>query len=375
MRLEAVTPHHAFAAASLAIAGAGVLERPTGGTAALVAVAVPVAIAGVLVATGRRFSALEPTGYQVWVAAIVLAGGGTYGAGFVAFIEWVQGTPLLDAWYVIAMGGSGGVALATGITHYYVSYEQRLGEADAESARAARLQKQVSVLNRVLQHNIRNELTIIVGWLGRVDADDPERSERAAEIATEHLDKLLDLSETSATIQSVIDSGTTTAVDLAASADTAIDTVETTSPTLSVESDLPASAPVRAHPRVERAILETLENVAEHNDPSTVVARVSVRKLARSDGDGTGMDGGYAVAVSDDGDGIPDIEVNALDASEETALGHGQGLGLFFVKTIVDISDGEFTVRTNDDGGTTVTMLFPPAGVPEATDTATPVDT
>lgn len=367
VRAEAVVPHYAFVAASLAVGGAGVVFPPASGVSAAVAVAVPVALAGVLAATGRRFAALAPGREQGVVATVVLAGGGAYGAGFVAFIEWVQGTPLLDSWYVVAMGGSGGVALATGITHYYVSYEQRLRMADAESARAARLQKQVSVLNRVLQHNIRNELTIIVGWLERIDADDPARAEEAVAVAREHLENLLDLSETSATIQSVLDSRGTTTVDLAASATAAIDAVRAERPALSVTADLPASAPVRAHPRVERAIVEALENVADHNDPATVDAHVSVSPVRSHAPDGPSADvgadatTGYAIAVADDGDGIPDIEVDALDASEETALGHGEGLGLFFVKTIVDVSDGEFEVSTNDDGGTTVTMRFPPA--------------
>ncbi|MEZ3116345.1 histidine kinase N-terminal 7TM domain-containing protein [Halobaculum sp. MBLA0147] len=67
-------------------------------------------------------------------------------------------------------------------------------------------------------------------------------------------------------------------------------------------------------------------------------------------------DGEVVVSVADDGPGIPDHELSPLAAGRETALDHGSGLGLWLVRWSADALGAELDVDTTD--GTTVTLRF-----------------
>lgn len=62
--------------------------------------------------------------------------------------------------------------------------------------------------------------------------------------------------------------------------------------------------------------------------------------------------------VEDDGPGIPDLETQPIDRSEETSLEHANGTGLWLVKWIVDASDGALSFERTA-GGTRVVIEFP----------------
>ena len=76
-------------------------------------------------------------------------------------------------------------------------------------------------------------------------------------------------------------------------------------------------------------------------------------------------DGRITIEVEDDGPGVPAHELDVLDATEETALEHGSGLGLWIVKWGVASLGGtvEFDVS---DAGTTARVTLPAASVDDA---------
>jgi signal transduction histidine kinase len=67
-----------------------------------------------------------------------------------------------------------------------------------------------------------------------------------------------------------------------------------------------------------------------------------------------------AIAIADDGPGLPDIERAVIATGEETPLVHGKGLGLWLVYWIVESLDGDLRVR-DTDRGSCVEMRFLPA--------------
>jgi signal transduction histidine kinase len=70
--------------------------------------------------------------------------------------------------------------------------------------------------------------------------------------------------------------------------------------------------------------------------------------------------------VSDTGKGIePEFQSRAFDRfqSQPAAGGHrGPGLGLAIVKSFVELHDGQVTLRSHVNKGTTVICRFPAAG-------------
>jgi signal transduction histidine kinase len=92
------------------------------------------------------------------------------------------------------------------------------------------------------------------------------------------------------------------------------------------------------------ALRSAIENAAEHAHDSVTV---TVDELAD----------GYEIVVADDGPGIPESELDSLDAESETRLQHGTGLGLWQLKWSAMKLNGGLSFDTTD--GTTVRLTVP----------------
>jgi signal transduction histidine kinase len=88
--------------------------------------------------------------------------------------------------------------------------------------------------------------------------------------------------------------------------------------------------PVEAVPKLDIAIENLVENAVEHNDATRPRVSVEVTNGDRP-----------TLVVSDNGPGIPEQEIAALEGERETSLEHGSGIGLWLVKWIVDRSNAE----------------------------------
>jgi signal transduction histidine kinase len=141
-------------------------------------------------------------------------------------------------------------------------------------------------------------------------------------------------------------------VDLVPEVEGAIEGFRTRFPDVTFETDLPASAPVRAHDAIRICIEELIENAVVHNDSESPTVSVSV----------TVEDGTVEVAVGDDGPGIPATERTTIDGELESALDHASGLGLWLVSWIVTSSGGEVSCGPNDPRGTVVSVRLRSAG-------------
>ncbi len=203
----------------------------------------------------------------------------------------------------------------------------------------------ISVINRVLRHNMRNKMGIITGYAemleGRLSGDDAEKATQIRDTA----DQLPDLTESAQRIEENRDlSPELEPVTLEPLLEDTVSELRMEYPEASITIDVPDTAVANTHERLETALWEVLENAAKHGgDPSVVEIDVTVTETR------------VAIAVSDNGSGIPEIERNALQSNVETKLVHGEGLGLWLVHWIVTSLDGELET-TLGAAGTTVTI-------------------
>ena len=212
-------------------------------------------------------------------------------------------------------------------------------------------QRRLSVLDRVLRHNLRNQMNVVLGYATELTThDDPEVATLGAAIEDNATD-LMELSESAREFGSVI-SGTAARpapVDVADLVETAVADARRQHPDADVAADLPETAPALANEPFALAVDELLENAVIHNDsdPPTVEVSVAVD------------DDAVTVRVADDGPGIDDIAQRALLSGSESPLEHAQGLGLWLVRWTVDAVGGEFDVADGDPRGTVVTVRLP----------------
>jgi len=213
-------------------------------------------------------------------------------------------------------------------------------------------QQQLEVLNRVLRHNLRNDLDAIRGFaetLGDADAADIDTTtipDRIHSLSRE-------LSEMGATVER--------AERLRTRETLARDPTDVDGLLESLAAEVRRNHPdctvsvstADTYLRTDETVLETVlrevvENAIEHNDgdPSVTVT-VSATEDDRE---------WIELTVLDDGPGIPEDEREVLAEGEETALHHGSGLGLWLTNWIVGKFGGELSFDDYHTSGGTVTL-------------------
>jgi two-component system aerobic respiration control sensor histidine kinase ArcB len=215
---------------------------------------------------------------------------------------------------------------------------------------SARRQREglISVINRVLRHNVRNEMTVIRGWtevLAEELEGDPAEKVTAIRGAAM---RLLDLTESAQKLEQNRDvSPKLEPTDLVPLVERTVVECEMRYPAASITVDAPERAIAETLPRIEVALFELVDNAAKYGgDGATVEIKVCV------------TDRQVTCRVSDDGPGLPPAERGVLESGTETQLAHGQGLGLWLSYWIVTTLDGEIEV-TEGEQGTTVEIRLP----------------
>lgn len=95
------------------------------------------------------------------------------------------------------------------------------------------------------------------------------------------------------------------------------------------------------HPQFTFALEEVVENAITHTaspDPPDVFVSTTV------------SDSRVSLVIADNGPGIPDAEIDALDAGEETSLRRSSGIGRWIVKPIVSRLAGQLEIYSGPDG-------------------------
>ncbi|PSQ44105.1 hypothetical protein BRD17_04910 [Halobacteriales archaeon SW_7_68_16] len=222
--------------------------------------------------------------------------------------------------------------------------------------------QRLAVLHRVLRHNLRNDLGVVRGLSDTIRADaDGQIAERAGDIG-ERVDEIVATAEKAQRIYEGVEGahdGRYVSVAVEPVVERWRDRI-TSDHGVTVTTDLePATVLVDATGDLDTALGNVVENAAVHggDDPA-------VRVRVRTDGAET------TITVHDDGPGIPEMELSALEDGE-SALEHGSGVGLWLVQWIVDNASGSIDL-THDDG-TTVELTFP-AGDPVSTGDGEPTE-
>jgi PAS domain S-box-containing protein len=222
---------------------------------------------------------------------------------------------------------------------------------------ARREQRQrLSVLNRVLRHNVRNDVNVVRGYVEELSDRLPDDTDTDShlDIVRERLDDIIELSDTARRIERVADTdrSDTIRIDVSDLLCDRIGRLERAYPACEVRATLPDDVPVRGHELLPHALDNVLENAVEHNDSDD--PRVTIDLISPPCGDR------IVVQIADNGPGLPPVEQRVLQTDEETQLTHSDGLGLWLANWIVRGSGGRIDVDTSTQG-TSVLLELPAA--------------
>jgi signal transduction histidine kinase len=193
--------------------------------------------------------------------------------------------------------------------------------------------ERLAVLNRVLRHNLRNQLDVANAHIEAIDHD------RADSLA-ETMDRIAVTSDRARTIDRLLsETREPVSVDVA---ELLRDTVATHDRSIAV--DTPDSLCLTVdRAALEAAVRSAVDNAVTHATDVTVAASPTRD--------------GCELRIVDDGPGIPASELSALEAGTEEPLRHGSGLGLWQLTWATRTLGGDVSFDTSD--GTTVTITVP----------------
>ena len=215
--------------------------------------------------------------------------------------------------------------------------------------------QQLSVLNRVLRHNLRNEITVVNGYAETLERslEDPELRQQAATISRAG-NRLLTIGEKIREFDRIQDEVRyPEPVDL----DTMVSAVRKQlrqrfpNATIETEIEVPGGE-IHTQPAVLKlALVNLIENALKHTEATEPTVRVYA--------EAGGPEGEKAaIGVVDTNPEVPTEEIAVLDTASETPLQHGQGIGLWIVNWCVTELNGDLDHRY--DGGNRFVITLPP---------------
>lgn len=193
----------------------------------------------------------------------------------------------------------------------------------------------LSLLNKILRHDILNDLTVVRAALELKD-------EKLMDVALTKIDRISKLIYETKALEKLGD--VKKEINLA---DTVREVAETFKEIANVRLKL-EDVSVLANEEIKTVIFNILNNAVKHSGKNPVDIEVE-----------TFSDGDWAVLrISDDGKGIPD-EIKNKIFEEGFSAGYGTGIGLFLVKKVVEIYGGSVKVADNYPSGAVFEVRLP----------------
>jgi signal transduction histidine kinase len=205
-------------------------------------------------------------------------------------------------------------------------------------------EQRLAVLNRILRHNVRNRLDVVLANADRID-DDTLRTDIRDNAA-----ELVELGKKAREAERLMENRTASPepVDLVAIGRDIVEQYRTADSGSELTLTCPDELSICSYPAIIRKLLsELVDNAISHNTESTPCVEVTVRSCDESTAE---------IVVADNGPGIPERERAVLTDGTETQLKHGRGIGLWMVKWAVTQLGGDIAFGGNDPDGSIVTV-------------------
>ena len=247
--------------------------------------------------------------------------------------------------------------LTTPIEHVELrSRLENLRRIREQSITVAQKTEQLLLLNRITRHDIRNEMNVITGWAGQLEAHVDEAGQ---EICTRVLDSshnVVDLTQAVREFVEVLEMDDDPELKpIALETALADEIVKRRSlfedAEFVVDGEIP-SVRIRANELLSSVFRNLLNNAVQHNGSST--PRVTIAVTEREEC--------VTVTIADNGPGIPPDRRDAVLGRTEEGLDHpSAGVGLYLVDTLVDHSGGDIRITDAEEGGAAVVVTLPTA--------------
>ncbi|MFB6083816.1 MAG: PAS domain S-box protein [Halorientalis sp.] len=229
-------------------------------------------------------------------------------------------------------------------------------ERERTRDRIERQNDQLEVLNRVVRHDIRNDMTVVLSHAEFL-ADHVDAAGREyLDTLVEHGEHVVELTETVRALMERMladDPGDPGDVWLANVLEDEIEAARDgyESATFTLEGSVP-NVRVAGNEMLSSVFRNLLNNAVQHNDAETPTVTVSA----------TADDDSVEIRVEDDGPGVPDDRKDEIFGKGERGIDSpGTGLGLYLVHTFVEQFGGDVWVTDAEPRGSVFHVELPRA--------------
>lgn len=204
--------------------------------------------------------------------------------------------------------------------------------------------EQLEALNRVVRHDIRNDMTVVLGWAETLREHVDEDGKAALERIIQKSNHVVELTEVARDfVDSLAGEGEPELkpVDVSRHLEVELEAARESYPgaEFRIDGDLP-QVTVLADEMLPSVFRNLLNNAVQHNDEETPEVTVEA----------TERDGRVDIRIADNGPGIPDSRKKTVFGKGESSLEEG-GIGLYLVKTLVEQYGGNVRIEDNEPKG------------------------
>lgn len=258
--------------------------------------------------------------------------------------------------------GTDGTADARVVVSFDDVTERKLAEREVEEQAAELDEKRrnLTMLNQVVRHDIRNEMNVVLTWAKMLDDHVDEAGRKGVDYVLDAGEHVVDLTQTIGDLTEMLAEGEDIPLEPVALAPALRSEIETlrakdaareSAVTVTGDEDLPEVS-VLADEMLSSVLVNLLNNAALHNDAEDPHIDVSV----------TVTDESAVVEIADNGPGIPnERKESVFERGERGDDSDGTGLGLYLVEKTVDRYGGDVRVEDNDPRGAVFRVELPRA--------------
>jgi len=263
-----------------------------------------------------------------------------------------SGDPVRDIEWALRTASGDVVWLEVNATLTEIGGEQRVVTIARDVTGRRDREERVQVLNRVLRHNVRNDMDAVLGYTATIEETAEDEVVREyAESVHDIANSLLELSgKARAASQMLQDNDNPEDRRVGTVLESIVADLRESHDEAAIQLSS-AEAPAPADTAVFRLVLsELVENAVEHGGDSPEVEIETTPSTANDE---------TQITVRDDGPGIPDRVLTPFRADGESPFQHNHGIGLWLVNWGVRQLGGGIEFERPADGGTVVHLSLP----------------
>lgn len=223
-----------------------------------------------------------------------------------------------------------------------------------QSRELSRRERQLEILNRLLRHDIRNDIAVVLGWLDVLAEHISPEQQSAFDRVESASNHILDLTTTARDITEAMareGDAELTRMSLTGVLVAEVERCRTTFEAAEIELSEPLpEVDVRANDLLSSVFRNLISNAVQHNDTAQPTVTVSL----------TTSDGRARVRIADNGPGVPDAIREEIFENEVKGMeSAGTGMGLYLVSRLVQMYGGSVWVEENEPRGSVFVVELP----------------